>query len=210
MSVILDALQKARGDKKDNDSHKNATAKVLEPTTSARPFVIREKSGGRTLLTVFLTAFVVLLIVAVGLVIFYLFNRLNVVEQQAKAAASPATVSADSAVQPAVAAVPTPFPTPLPIQDLPVQPPPQSAPLPTTAMVTDAVPASASAAVDAKKMFTLGSIVCENNDCLASINNQTVRVGDSVRGGYTVTDIHSSGLTLTGPDKQQITLSLFD
>lgn len=204
MSVILDALQKARGDKKNKEPQKNSTARVLEPNITSRPMVVRDGGVGRTLLTVFLTAVIVVVLMTVCGVIYYLYNRLNDVEQKAAVVqVGNVQQAAPAAIAPAVvqAVAPTPFPTPLPEADLPVEGIRSTAV--QTATVTDANPAVA------KKEFTLGSIICENDDCLASINNQTVRTGDVVRG-YKVIEINSTGVTLQNGNNEPIVLSLFN
>jgi hypothetical protein len=208
MSVILDALHKARGDKGHAAAqpHEQTVARVVDAGLAPQNTFTTApaRSGGRGwLIAMGVACGLICLVALVGGAFFLLYDQMRRIETvAAKPAAtvpagadtSPATIAVPqtAALQPTAAMV-TPaavLQTPVPLAELPVQAP------------------AAAAAVDPG--FSLGSIVCENSDCIASLNGRSVRVGDTIKG-YKVTKIESSSIALknesTGAEK---TLSLFD
>jgi hypothetical protein len=222
MSVILEALQKARSDRKIKAATESATARVLEPQVNG-PVMVTSASGragvegaragsGRTwVLAVAVIMSLVLLLCLIGGMFWLLYDQVRRVNT---VATSPASTTA---VAPVVAgptgALPgaVPLPTPLPVQELPVEPPAPAAAAAGDAavIVEEAKPAAAATASPAAAEFVLGSIVCEAGDCLASLNGRSVRVGDVVKG-WTVIEISTSALVLQNASGEQRSLSLFD
>lgn len=211
MSVILDALHKARSDRSpaapaDGAAHEQAVARVVDAATIATPPIPAVPAPSRMrqwLLPVAVIAalLAIFALVAAGLLLLYKEIRHSAAEITQRAAA-PAEASAPPALAPSqqFVGVPVIMPTPMPLSELPVQAPPAS-PADTAAPATPALTAAD---------FTLGSIVCENNDCLASLNGRSVRRGDTIKG-YVVTEITPSGLKLKqAGGSTELTLSLFD
>ena len=210
MSVILDALHKARTDRRKNQSepNSNSVARVLEPVVAApeapiRPEKQRGGSGWMLALTILLV-FVCLLVLAGG-AFFLLYDQMRRLEPAATAQTVPASNADASLALPQVPAAA--LVTPLPLAELPVQTPVPS--------VVPATPAVAPAAVVAPTVtpaesMKLGSIVCEANDCIANLNGRSVRVGDRVRN-YQVIEITPSAITLQGSTPTDVlTLSHYD
>lgn len=206
MSVILDALHKARGDRRKpaaDQPHEQTVARVVDaglaPQNAYAPDSPRP--GGRTwLIAMGVICGLICLVALIGGAFFLLYDQMRRIETVATqpAQASPAIASpAPAAVQIPVPPIVTPaavLQTPVPLTELPVQPP----------------AASAAAATTAEPDFNLGSIVCENNDCIASLNGRSVRVGETIKG-YNVISIDSTGITLKSEaGGKEITLSLFD
>lgn len=208
MSVILDALHKARRDRSpaaptDGAAHEQAVARVVDAAAIPTPSIAAvppQSSSRQWLLPVALILALVVVFALVGAGFLLIYNEIKQSAAQAGQRAS-----ADAAAPPALAAgqqfvgVPVIMPTPMPLSELPVQEP--------AAKAESAAPASpALTAAD----FTLGSIVCENNDCLASLNGRSVRQGDTVKG-YLVTEITPSGLRMKQVGgTNELVLSLFD
>lgn len=209
MSVILDALHKARGDKKKHQSetHPNSVAKVLEPAIAQ---VETRQPGRNWLLTTILVLAGLCVLTVLGGAIFLLYDQIRKLETRTEVAAAQAA----QAPPPAPAAQPAPqvhyaiLPPPVPLADLPVQTPAPTASASAMAAVTDAAPATAAPATTNEE-FNLGSIACEGSDCIANLNNRTVRVGDKVRG-YEITAIEPTTLTMrhTASGKE-MTLDLY-
>jgi hypothetical protein len=147
-----------------------------------------------------------MLILVVG-ILYFLYARLQQLDARDNKTpiAQPVVIATPMAASiPAAAPVPA-LPTPLPLQDLPVM-----GKVAPESMVTLAEPATASkTSASTEKLFSLGSIVCENNDCLALINGHTTRVGDVVKG-FKVTAIGPSSVTMRSPSGESLNLSLFD
>lgn len=259
MSVILDALHKARSDKRNPqpETQPNSVARVLDAGAASEAMLDAHDGGaagrgrggrsGRGGWVVVLSVFFGLacLSALVGGAFFLLYYQGKRLEESrivgtktSEAGGSIAPVNTgipvingtDALASSEAAqiletglALPTvpSLPTPLPLSDLPVQPPARAAAAavtvevapqqPAAAIVAPAVAGTASApVVAAAPSFKLGSIVCDNNDCLASLNGRTIRVGDEIRQ-YRVLRITSKEVTLksiTGNDV--VTLSLYD
>lgn len=207
MSVILDALHKARGDKRklDSEPHAGTVAKVLDagaaPVTPSsgiatqKPKSDRSERGVMAWLVVTSVIFGGLcLLLLIGGAFFLLYNQIQRLEVRSSQVSMEQVQPMMAGTEPLPAAV---LPTPLPLSDLPIQPPAASG----------AVTSPGAAPV--RPDFSLGSIVCENDDCLASLNNRTVRSGDEIQG-YRVTEITPTMVLLksvTGND--EVTLSLY-
>ena len=228
MSVILDALHKARGDKRDNqdEPQPNSVARVLDANVtpphnpdlmagSRRP----SKSNNWFIAVVAMLGLFCLLTLVGGA--FFLLYRMQRLELQAHAkdelAIKPQADRLLASPPAGIATAPVayrcryrgiagaaPLPTPLPLSELPVQPPIAGAgqagahnetpPMAATGAVgTKSAPVAAPTA--APPQFKLGSIVCENKDCIASLNGRSVRVGDEIRN-YRVTQITATGISL--------------
>lgn len=208
MSVILDALHKARGDRRDKQSepHANTVARVLDAGAAMPPAVIAaEKASlrGRGWIAVVAVIFGTLCLIAlIGGAFFLLYDQMRRIEArsaQGAVAAIPAANATTVAPVPEVAQAP--LPTPLPLSELPIQPP---------AAVAGSVSAASVAAAPAQPHFTLGSIVCEGTDCLASLNGRSMRVGEVIKG-YKVMAIDPSTITIKSVSgNDEITLSLYD
>jgi len=224
MSVILDALQKARGDRKRNtapagdvEAVGNNVARVLDaglhvaaPPPEATPRSAGARGGW--VLPVLIGILGLLLVVMAGGAFFLLYQQLGKLDGRpnapvlnAGATAVPgvnggAVMGADAAGA-GVPAESAALPTPVPVSELPVQ----------TPGVDNANGGAAVQVSGAKRAdFTLGSIVCEHQDCIASVNGRSVRVGDVVKG-YRVIKIDATTVTIknvSGSD--ELTLSLFD
>lgn len=213
MSVILDALHRARGDRRGHPAepggpHDQAVARVLDAT--ALPGVMAgtpRPSRRREWLLAFgvITFFMVLFALAGGafLLIYQQLvqiDKSNLTRVTADNAAIPAGTSPITLAQPAAGTVAPISPvvaTPVPLSELPVETP-----------VTHSQANSVAAATRAD--FTLGSIVCENNDCIASLNGRSVRVGDTIKD-YRIVSIESTSIKLQGMHGQgELALSLFD
>jgi hypothetical protein len=206
MSVILDALHKARGDKSGGDNQSRTVARVVEAQRVSADLNAPPKlAPSRMWIPLAIVFGAILMLVLVAGILYFLFVRLQQLDARDKMIPAPAavTIVATPAVAPAPAIVP-PLPTPLPLQDLPV-----AGKVATEPMVTFSDPGTAKPAVAPEKLFVLGSIVCENNDCLALINGHTAHVGDVMKG-YKITAIGPSSVTLTSPSGEAVNLSLFD
>ncbi len=211
MSVILDALHKARADRRPGNTtgpHEQAVAKVLDAAAvdaAATPVVKRSSFH------VWLLAFGIIM----GLLVFFVLaaGAFVLIYQQLKeiggSVTSAAVVSnnppADS-LQAASFAMAAPhaeaLPTPIPLSDLPVQSPAAIAAPPA---VAEAATPSLTAAD-----FTLGAIACENGDCIATLNGRTARRGDVFKG-YEVVAIDEISVQLKAVNgTAELTLSLFD
>ncbi len=247
MSVILDALHKARGDKRGPqlEGRPENVARVLDAGVASEAMLDNHHGGsarrGRRSIWMVAVAVVfcagcLLLVIAGAFFFLYMQGKRleenRVVERgdgvQGAAvvsnrppvmasAGSNADIEAARVLEMGLALPSVPaLPTPLPLSDLPVQPPvPVAGVDPAAAagqMASNAVqgtraaaPVSANAAA-----FKLGSIVCENEDCLASLNGRTVREGDDIRQ-YRVLRITSKDVTLKSiTGNELITLSLYD
>lgn len=207
MSVILDALHKARGDKRklESEPHAGTVAKVLDagsaPVTPSSGIATQKSKSdgneraGMTWLVVTSVIFGGLcLLLLIGGAFFLLYNQIQRLEVRSSQASMEQVQPVMAGAEPLPAAV---LPTPLPLSDLPIQPPSASG----AAMNPGAAPV--------RPEFTLGSIVCENSDCLASLNGRTVRSGDEIQG-YQVHEITPTTVLLksvTGND--EVTLSLY-
>ena len=237
MSVILDALQKARTDRRKNqvEPHPNSVARVLEPEVHGSADMVALPRRKSWLVPVSLIFGLICLLALAGGAFFLLYDQVRQLNAPAKvttpgvanvpASASAEAVNAELAV--AAGAVPTPSATPVPLQDLPVQPPaavagPAAVAAPAGGVSIDVAPPGASsasasvpaAAPAASAALKLGSIVCEADDCIAHVNGRTVRVGDQIKN-YTVTQITADSVTLqsaaaNGAAGEVVTLSLFD
>jgi len=212
MSVILDALHKARTDRRKNhsESNPNSVARVLEPVVAPpeaplRPEKQRGGSGWMLALTILLI-FVCVLVLAGG-AFFLLYDQMRRLEPVATMQPVQASEVNSAATMPAVPAAA--LATPLPLSELPVQTPaPVIAPVEAPAAAVAVAPTAA--AVNPADSFKLGSIVCEENDCIANLNGRSVRVGDRVRN-YQVIAITPSDITLQGSAPTDvITLSHYD
>jgi len=207
MSVILDALHKARTDRRKNqsESNPNSVARVLEPVVAMPEAPARSEKrggGGWMLALTILLVFVCLLVLAGG-AFFLLYDQMRRLEPVATAQQPVQPPVANNGV--AMPAVPAAaLATPLPLSELPVQTPsPVSAPAAVVAVAP-------TAAVNPADNFKLGSIVCEANDCIAHLNGRSVRVGDRLKN-YQVIEITPTDLTLQGPAPNDvITLSHYD
>lgn len=205
MSVILDALHKARGDRRKpaaEQPHEQTVARVVDaglaPQNTFAPGSPR--SGGRGWIIAMGVIFgIICLIALIGGAFFLLYDQMRRIETVASQPSPATTANAGAAptiIQMPAPPVATPAPilqTPVPLTELPVQ-----------------APGVAAASSEAEPDFELGSIVCENNDCLASLNGRSVRVGETVKG-YKVTKIDSTSVSLRSEKNgNEITLSLFD
>lgn len=223
MSVILDALHKARGDKGrggKSESQPHSVARVLDHGAAPgvvdfngdRPMPRRRGRLGTSLVTFGLLC----LIALVGGGFYLLYEQVRRLEQKTvlQAVTEPATVpvQAESLLQtsPLDVAPPTTLPTPLPLSDLPVQPPAGTGAAAAAPAAEETAAVSVQQPAVERPQFKLGSIVCEAGLCVASLNGKSVRVGDEIRG-YNVLEITETAVSLksaTGSDS--ITLSQFD
>ncbi len=235
MSVILDALQKARGDRHKNqvEPHPNSVARVLEPTVAGAPEPPPRHAGG-WLLAVFIIIGSILLLALAGGAFYLLYDQVRRLQPQAAvttapivppAATDPGAIATPS-LEAELAVSPGALPPPLPLSDLPIQPPaaasagapgagtelPVSGPAVAAPSTTyaPAQAAPAAPAATAAPQFKLGSIVCEDNVCMALINGRTVRQGDRVKD-YVVTEITDKGVTLkSSSGSDEIHLDLYN
>lgn len=204
MSVILDALHKERN----NDKSGPAGALPTRPATGQRgPTLVRETPtrgraenraapGSSGVLGVVTIMAMLILLLVVGGLFFVLYRIQPNLLQPVGTEQSSGNVARNTTV-------PVDLPPPVPIQQLVPQnvtaslPPP---PVAATAAVTEVNE-------PAVKPLKLGSIVCENGDCLALLDGRTVRAGDAVQG-YTVTEISPTAVTLEKSGAQPLVLSL--
>lgn len=232
MSVILDALHKARGDKRNPQA--NNVARVLDAGVTSDAMLDVHSGRGKTS-PAGRSGWIIGLAVVLGVVCLCLFaagafyllysqgKRLEesrIIENGIHAKDGAAATNQPPLMTPTDATasieatriletgLPLPaLPTPLPLSELPVQPPVTAA---GSAGANPFISEGSSSATAPAPTFKLGSIVCENEDCLASLNGRTVREGDEIRQ-YRVLRITAKEVTLksiTGNDV--VTLSLFD
>lgn len=219
MSVILDALHKERNG---GTAEGGAQSRATEAPSKARgPVIVRDTSPRETnaparplpqsnsvLGVVTVMAMLILLLVVAGL--FFLIWRMQPnLLQPSNTEQSPGGISRPEPVA-------LELPPPVPLQQtvtapgtLPLPPPPVAAVLPSgNSMVTDAAPTNPDAAPKPVAPLKLGSIVCEAGDCLAHINGKTVRTGDTLQGGYKISEITPTAVTIEKPGAEPIVLSL--
>lgn len=209
MSVILDALHKARSDRRHGNTgpHEQAVAKVLD---AAAVDAAATPTAKRSSFHVWLLAFGIIM----GLLVFFALaaGAFVLIYQQLKEIGGSVTTATAVSNNPpvhspvdAIQAVTIPpaeaLPTPVPLSDLPVQSPVANAPATATQAASPALTAAD---------FTLGAIACENGDCIATLNGRTARVGDVFKG-HEVIAINEISVQLKAVDgSSELTLSLFD
>ena len=220
MSVILDALQKARADRRKNqaETHPNSVAKVLEPALNGpgENASIRKANGKGWIVPVSIIFGVLCLLALAGGAFFMLYDQIRRMEKpvaptqhavqpndsgQPVSTAQPLSTQASPVVAAPSNSTPASLSTPVPLADLPVQ---------TPAPPSD-LPAAAAGAVPTPAGLKLGSIACEANedDCIAHINGRIVKVGDRVKQ-FQVMKITADAVILRGNSGDVVTLSLFD
>lgn len=234
MSVILDALQKARTDRRKNqdEPHPNSVARVLEPVVvpAAGATATPPARGRQWLLPVLVILVVLLLAACAGVAYVLLFTQVQKLAASAPAPAGEikqpalageAAVAGATAGEATLPVAPPPGTSPAAINGQPaaanvplvspaLPPPAPLSELPIQPPATAAAGAATAGAAAAAPDFKLGSIVCEGVDCIAHLNSRTVRVGDQVRQ-YRVAQINNTSLVLQGPTPGDvITLSLYD
>lgn len=204
MSVILDALQKARTDrrKRQDETHPNSVARVLDPGVAPPPpvNVAAPQGGSRTwLIALPVVVAVICLLALIGGAFFLLYDQVR----DLNSTSAVTKTEADKPEPVSAAPVAAVMPTPVPLSELPVQ-------TPAPAAVVPVAPAPAVAPAAAPASIKLGSIVCEGDDCIANLNGRSVKVGDKVKN-YTVTEITPSSVTLQGANvADSVTLSHYD
>jgi hypothetical protein len=220
MSVILDALQRAR---RDDHRHASTTSNAVEVSRPAPRIIVEQKSGRLILTAVLLTFFMVWLFAAAGVLYWFFYYKPSSEAAAAKLAAqqipapavqaapvaAPVTMAAQPVVQPPLA-IPSAveLPPPVPITSLPANS--SSGAQVTYSRQENAGSAAingASAAATKEQKLVLGTIMCDVADCAAMINGRTVRHGQSIMG-YTVLDVTATEVTLRRGNEEPIYLSL--
>jgi len=214
MSVILEALRKARHDYEEPGYSGTRVVDVPRPTPHLAP---EPRRGSRLLLLMFLlSSFLLVALLAGGLTWWYFGpgGRSLALGDMMSAATSPqravpppgghqlaAGAMLQPAAIPAVAGVaPVDLPPPVPITALPP-------PVVTSQQAAPAAAQAPAAPAAASPELKLGTILCDGADCSAIVNNRTVRVGDSIRG-YRVAAITGSEVTLERKGEAPLVLSL--
>lgn len=223
MSVILDALHKARSDRnrgRVEPSHEQTVARVLDaaavdavdsPVSAPRPS--RRREWMLAFAVVMAVAILFALVAGAFLLIYQQLREIGGSVGAAVEAPAPVHVTAGHNGLQHAAGLSAPvftevLPPPVPVAELPVEPPVSVAAAASTDVASGT--GANTTPLASREDFSLGSIVCENNDCLASLNGRSVRVGDVMRG-YEVMAIDSTSIRLKAANgEHEIALSLFD
>lgn len=225
MSVILDALHKARHE---NEEASYSTSRAVDVARPSYSLVKDQRSLWRSLLLVLIggsCVAVALLFVGLGWWWFSsgepgaaLMKRFSLGRFVRPIATAPTLASTPSS-----ALVPVDLPPPVPLSSLPVQTalvanqasPPALQQTAATAGATliaqnGSQPATTSGLVAEQPTpfpFRLGTILCDEMDCSASLNGRTVRAGDTVRE-HKVISVTATEVTLQRANEPVIVLSL--
>jgi hypothetical protein len=218
MSVILDALQRAR---RDDHRHSGTTSSAVEVARPAPRIIVEQKSGRLILTAVLLTFFMVWLFAAAGVLYWFFYYKPSEAAAAKMAAlqnpvpaapvqptAAPVTTAAQPVAQPPLA-IPSAveLPPPVPISSLPANSSPGAqVTYARQENTSNAAPTGASEAAKEQKLV-LGTIMCDVADCAAMINGRTVRHGQKIMG-YTVLDVTATEVTLRRGNEEPIYLSL--
>lgn len=227
MSVILDALHKAR------QEHEEGSYSTSRAVDVARPSYSLVKSQRSTLRAFLLFSVgslgvvVALLTVGLGWWWFGMGGRNSAITEMVWPGRFVQSIPAVPVVPtPSSAAlVPVDLPPPVPLSSLPAQAKsggsePAAAALPgsagSAAAVATLIPQEKSQAATTSGVaagepapfaFRLGTILCDGTDCSASLNGRTVRAGDTVRE-HKVISVTATEVTLQRADEPVIVLSL--
>ena len=215
MSVILEALQKARTD----DPREGNASRVVD-VRPANGVTMRRPSALRAIWLV--TSLVILLVVAsAGTGAFYwvISHREQFSFGIRPRASEPASSLSQSPAQPTPAVVATPLvadlPPPVPMQSVvPTPAAPSQAALPpppvgaTTAVAASPNPAVSVATATPANPFSLGTILCgDANDCSAVVNGRTLHRGEMYKE-FRVMEITSTEVRLQRGTEAPVVLSL--